>query len=240
MDDHIKNVDYIEYLIMKGYAKNKLMAHRRIFGDNADLPFLEGYRVFDAVLFDDAIECWKKKDAMGMLVSLPNMQWFDFVIMNEKQLFRMGKYEEVLLNALVMPRVNLSMYSIREIMYYLELADPEKFKAAGDPIPKQESFTLYRGVSGKGPKRRVNGISWTDSPSIASWFAQRLTYYDPAVFKAEIPKENIMAYDNGRSESEYIVRLPLPKRPIRLKQLPEKKEGKSWKMQKSKNGLIRC
>ncbi len=46
------------------------------------------------------------------------------------------------------------------------MADREKLLSLGDPIPDQEFFTLYRGISGgKGQARRVKGLSWTSDPA---------------------------------------------------------------------------
>ena len=97
-----------------------------------------------------------------------------------------------------------------------EIADPEKMRAAGDKMPDQETFTLYRGVAGNGPARRVNSVSWTESIKVAAFFAMRFNHPDPAVFRIVVPNEAVLAYHNGRSESEYLLKLPLPVNPKRI------------------------
>ena len=101
-----------------------------------------------------------------------------------------------------------------------DLADHEKLIQAGDPVPDQETFTVYRGVGGNGRARRVNGYSWTSSFDTAVWFAKRAKLFglnDPAVFTVTVPRETIMACCNERDEREYLLRLPLPVKPKRVK-----------------------
>ena len=118
-------------------------------------------------------------------------------------------------------QTNHSNHSMSEIRMMFNFADTEKLRAAGEPIPEQESFTLYRGVSGRTCKRRVNGFAWTESPNTAAWFAMRFNLEDPAVFAVTVPRDSILARCTGRKESEYLLKLPLPMKPKRLKIMPE-------------------
>jgi hypothetical protein len=119
-------------------------------------------------------------------------------------------------------------YILRDIINF---CDQGRMRAAGDPLPEQEIYTLYRGVNGYGDERRVvDGISWTDSPNIASWFAnknflysRRTELHDPAVFQVNVQKEDILAYYNGRKESEYILKVPVKATITRLEKMPEPK-----------------
>ncbi|VTR66955.1 conserved hypothetical protein [Desulfosarcina cetonica] len=64
-------------------------------------------------------------------------------------------------------------------------------------------------------------MSWTDSKEKAEWFAYQ--YYagkfglsNPAVFTLTADKKDIWFYTNDRNESEFVLRLPLPRTPRRI------------------------
>ena len=64
-------------------------------------------------------------------------------------------------------------------------------------------------------------MSWTDSKEKAEWFAHQ--YYairfglpDPAVYILTVSKDDILFYTKDRNESEFVLRLPLPRRPRRI------------------------
>ncbi len=178
-------------------------------GDPEDLKKIERY----------AIEDWNKGNIEGVFCYMPNTYYLNFVYYNIIRLHAIGKYEEALLIAYTGTRTNWAHWPINDIKYLFDLADPDKLCAAGDPIPDQDIFKLYRGVSGKGPKRRVNGYSWTDSLDSAIWFAKRFERFgceNPAVFEIIVSREHILAAMNERNEHEYLLKLPLPKKPKRL------------------------
>ena len=76
-------------------------------------------------------------------------------------------------------------------------------------------FTLYRGVAGPEPDRRVSGLSWTHSVEDARWFAQnharRLREWisdpDPAVCRVTVDAAAVLVYTNVHEEQEFIVML---------------------------------
>jgi hypothetical protein len=90
--------------------------------------------------------------------------------------------------------------------------DPLKLMDAGDTLPDGDSFNVYRGVAGTGAKRRVRGYSWTGDVAIATMFAElrahRYGLPNPAVFRATVRRQDILAYVNesGRNEQEFLIR----------------------------------
>lgn len=164
-------------------------------------------------------KAWDEGDILRVLSILSND--IGFVVDNSRILKAIGKYEEVLLPAYISIRTNYANWSMSVLHFLFMIADIEKLRKTGDPIPDQETFTLYRGVCGIGKKRRVNSFSWTESANTAAWFARRFCLHDPAVFKVTVPNESIMACCHGRNEREYLLRLPLPVKPKRLKEIPE-------------------
>ena len=81
-----------------------------------------------------------------------------------------GVYEAVLLYAFMATSLNNRSWSTAELVDMFRRADPIKLRAAGDPLPGAGPFTVYRGVAGRGPARRVRGLSWTDDVEKAAWF----------------------------------------------------------------------
>ena len=175
----------------------------------------------DPSILEMAMESWKEGDVVGVLEMMSNELSMGFVIDNWPLLKKIGKYEEALLHAYQSIRTNYSTWSMDLLRILFMQADIEKLRKVGDPIPDQETFILYRGVSGVGRKRRVSSLSWTESPNTAAWFAKRYGLPDPAVFMVTVPKESIMACSFDRNEREYLLRLPLPVKPKRLKEMPE-------------------
>ncbi len=65
------------------------------------------------------------------------------------------------------------------------------------------AVTVYRGVTPYNEKN-LKSLSWTVNPETAQWFAHRFGEQGK-VYQATIAKEHILAYFNGRNESEVIV-----------------------------------
>lgn len=72
-----------------------------------------------------------------------------------------------------------------------------KFRNLGDTV------TIYRGVTSYNAKN-VKALSWTLDEKVAEWFAYRYGE-EGIVYEAQISKEHIYAYFDGRSEAEVIV-----------------------------------
>ena len=66
-----------------------------------------------------------------------------------------------------------------------------------------DTVTVYRGVTSHA-EDTSRGLSWTLKYETARWFAQRFGCHG-CVYEAQIGKEHIHAYFNGRNESEVIV-----------------------------------
>lgn len=176
----------------------------------------------DPKIREFATERWEKGDIEGVLCMMSNERSMAFVADNWPILKKIGKYEKALLHCYVTIRTNYSNWSMDTLRFLFMQADIEILRKTGDPIPDQDVFTLYRGVSGIGRKRRVSGFSWTDSPNTAAWFARRFPDLpDPAVFKVTVPRESVMACCYDRQEREYLLLLPLPVKPQRMKIMPE-------------------
>jgi len=63
--------------------------------------------------------------------------------------------------------------------------------------------TVYRGVTPYNAKN-IKALSWTLEQKTAEWFAHRFGE-DGTIYEAQIPKQHIYAFFNGRGESEVIV-----------------------------------
>ena len=173
-----------------------------------DLSFLDGWA------YKEALECFEKKDAMGILTSFSNDLGLNFVIRNVDPLLKQGIYEETLFCAYTDCRINWCHISPSWMDHLFSLAKRDRLLEMGDPLPHSGPFIIYRGVAGVGAKRRKRGISWTASFEKAKWFATRLSEFfeipleKPMVYMAEVPKEKVYVYTNERDEQEFLCNIP--------------------------------
>jgi hypothetical protein len=133
----------------------------------------------------------------------------DDVFHDRAALLKQGIYEKALLAAFADCALNNARYPVADLALMFKIADRQRLRAAGDPLPGRGPFTLYRGVAGDGRGRRVRGYSWTASFKKAKWFAERLPRRaDPAVYEVEAPERWVLVYTNERKEQEFLLRLP--------------------------------
>jgi len=97
-------------------------------------------------------------------------------------------------------------FNRKKLLALFQKADPcmlmnedeyEKFRNLSDTV------TIYRGVTSYNVKN-VKALSWTLDEKVAEWFAHRYGE-EGTVYEAQISKEYIYAYFDGRSEAEVIV-----------------------------------
>lgn len=161
---------------------------------------------------EQAREAFDEGDALGFIFSAERSLELDAVLHNARSLKERGIFESALLNAYTGCRVNTRLWPMSVLEFLFNQADREKLLAAGDPLPAGESFTVYRGVAGQGPSRRVRSYSWTLDFARAEWFACRFDYLpNPTVYQANIRREEVLAFINDQQEQEVICR------PVRCK-----------------------
>ncbi|PGT89914.1 hypothetical protein [Bacillus thuringiensis] len=80
----------------------------------------------------------------------------------------------------------------------------EMLDELNDKVGKANVVTVYRGQSDKST-HYTESISWTLSEEVAHKFAKRHGF-DGEVYKGSVHKKDIMAYYNGRSEEEVLVK----------------------------------
>jgi hypothetical protein len=139
----------------------------------------------------------------------------DIVQANLSQLLDRGLYEQAPVQASVSTSTNHVYRELDELAHLFALADRDRLHAAGQSLPHDGPFTVYRGVAGCGEHRRVCGISWTGNLERAKWFARRCDLHDPAVYTVTVPKNTVLSYVDQRKEDEYLLwsyGLPTPKR----------------------------
>jgi len=155
----------------------------------------------------------------GFLITAGNEHSMALVSRNIEFLSARGLYEDALLDAFTAPHGNNSGWPAKHLRVLLKLADRDRLRACGDPLPGPGPFTVYRGVAGRGAARRVRGLSWTGDPGRARWFANRsglCGLHDPAVFQMTIPASAVLAYVNEREEQEFLVLVPASVRVVRV------------------------
>ncbi len=158
-----------------------------------------------------------------------NLYALGLVLDNWMALKSRGMLEKCIAEAWTASRTNNAGFPAVYVQDVLWACDRRKLQAAGDPMPAGDRFTLYRGVAGKHPHRRVHGMAWTDSLGCACWFAVRMPHLErPEVVTATVARDEVFFFASGRTEREYVTR---PKSYRKLKLTPEEMQtrAKAWR-----------
>lgn len=168
--------------------------------------------------YAQALAGLEAKDVERFLISASSNEYHvDLVFHNARALIARGLYEEALISAWSSTRTNNRRWPLEVLRTMFERGDPGLLRAAGEPLPGPGPYTLYRGVAGVGPARRVRGLSWTASRERAQWFAHRYDWLaDPTVYQVTVPESDVLAYVDTREENEFVVLLPATARPKRV------------------------
>jgi hypothetical protein len=145
---------------------------------------------------------------LQIMAYMSNTRSMCFVADNYPMLKQAGVYEKALLHAWIGTRTNFSNWSFPVLEFLFEYADGKTLLECGEPLPGNGPFTVYRGIAGRGPARRIRGISWTTSLERAIWFAKRFNFQKPTVFSATVEKSMVYLYTNERQEAEFLCKIP--------------------------------
>ncbi|GAB4371902.1 MAG: hypothetical protein Kow00128_20250 [Deltaproteobacteria bacterium] len=165
-------------------------------------------------LLGRANEALEERDGVGFMVLVGNERRVEHLFDNLHLLRDRGMYESALHETYTSQWTNPALrlpVPHHVWRFFFSIADRDRLRACGDPLPGPGPFTLYRGVSGRGKARRVKGFSWTGRQDVARWFAGLMAYGDgrnlpdPAVFVATVPESAVLFYTDGRNEEEYVI-----------------------------------
>jgi len=171
---------------------------------------LDGFRVWLPTIRsrEEAISALKKGDVGDFIRTIHSRNSLALVACNIPLLQHRGLYEAALLTAFILSGTNRLRDPLLFQHLLFMLAERQKLRDAGDPLPGPGPYTLYRGVAGEGKLRRVRGMSWTGSLEKATEFAMMWDLPDPAVFQVVVSEREILSYTHSlMKEDEYIVML---------------------------------
>lgn len=97
---------------------------------------------------------------------------------------------------------NITKENIIKLKDLISTEQKELLKKELEDLP--EIVTIYRGEGDKSTPCQ-KAISWTLNCNVANFFALRHTPDSACIYKAEIPKEKIIAYIDSRDEEEVLV-----------------------------------
>lgn len=170
-------------------------------------------------LHDDARKAFDAGDIVGFFGYASSDYYLDLLIANAPAFKSAGRWEEAIVNAWTG-----SKYGGSDVMVGILCFDPDldrkKLLAAGDPLPAQEQFRLYRGGD-------HSGISWTSDLEIAKFFGgrevgflqfenpvtkrtEKISVYrekpgPPEIWETTVSRDEVYFYYSGRNESEYVI-----------------------------------
>ena len=179
-------------------------------------------------------QAWLDRDAPAMLAIMGSNYGIAFVWDNLRALRDACILEEAFAEAYTSRSGIMGSQLYRIAEHIVMFCDHRKLQSLGDPLPDQESFTIYRGVKNTGIRNIWKRMSWTLDAGIASWFAQcyrtSLSAPDsrPAVFAADVTDEDILLYCRERGEEEVLINpKTMVRKPRRLKTLPRVKDPRT-------------
>lgn len=170
-------------------------------GKMIDLQKPEELKVYKEKLFEflDNGDIYR---VLGMINSGWKMTWFKCCsrFMNQKDYGELLAYcwvqqENPNQDCNVSRQEAVEYFRKAEKQYLMEPEDLEVYNSLPDVI------TVYRGVA-KG--REKHGLSWTNDREKAEWFQTRFGEGN-CLLRADVPKQSILAYFNGRNERELVV-----------------------------------
>lgn len=151
-------------------------------------------------------EAFIEGDASGCFLGESGGTYLRFLWDNAFRLKQRGIYESALVSAYRCSTLGFAGWPNDYVAFLFALADMDKLREAGDPIPPGDSYKLYRGVVGPRKHHRIFP-SWTSDYWTAAWFAVRFKDKNPALFQAEVNRQDILFYIDG-SEKEFVVMCP--------------------------------
>ena len=158
------------------------------------------------LLVDQAAQAFEEGDAGRFLFGCGcRDNELALVADNMMHLRQRGIYEQCLLFAFTDAKRNFHRWPTCILQILFNRADTQKLRAAGDTIPDQACFQIYRGIAGR-RDRRPRGYAWTLSRDVACWYASRFSLANPCVISAEVSNEDVLAYVNDRDEQEVVCR----------------------------------
>jgi hypothetical protein len=143
-----------------------------------------------------------------------NDKSLELVVKNCQPLQAYNQYELALLDAYTDSKSDSYRWPLIRLWRMFAYADRENLLAAGDPLPHDERFTLYRGVAGQGTARRIRGFAWSGSRDTAEWFAKRHRLEDPAVYELTIDAADVLAY--RKTTNEFLILVRGTMKPVRI------------------------
>src|SRR5579862_348442 len=140
-------------------------------------------------------------------------QVLEIVIKHWAKLRRAGLLEDAFLDAWELNKYGTPNWEMWFSNFVFSSLDRKRLRELSEPLPPTDPLTVYRGVAGNNDEqRRVLGFSWTLSPEVAKLFADiRVNLFglpNPAVYRAEIAHEHVLACltgENHRKEEEVLL-----------------------------------
>lgn len=179
-------------------------------------PSEDGLRLLDITKSEDALRAWQgymkglidnATNAYQIYMMVNKPYALAFLSLSECHLSKKD-FSEILADAWIRsenPNLDknfvkndlVAMFKKADKAVLMDGEEREQFDDFDDTI------TVYRGVTSYNAKN-IRALSWTTDYKTAEWFAHRFDE-DGTVYEAQISKDHILAFFNGRNESEVIV-----------------------------------
>jgi len=217
LDVHL--TDYSPVIVQHPFTSSGMVA----------TPTENGLALLDITEGDENLNAWRSlmakqidqaKNAYHIYVMLNKPYALAFLSLSEQHLSQKD-FSEILADAWIRsenPNMDknfaknnlVAMFKKADKTILMDGEEKEQFDSFDDRV------TIYRGVTSYNAKN-IKALSWTTDYQTAEWFAHRFGE-EGTVYEAQISKEHILAFFNGRNESEVIVD---PKHLMNITEAPE-------------------
>lgn len=179
-------------------------------------PTENGLAMLDITQGDETLSAWRglmvkqidqAKNAYHIYMMLNKPYALSFLSLAEPHLSKKD-FSEILADAWIRSEnPNMDKNFVKKSLVDMFKKADQSILMDGEEKEVFDSFddtvTIYRGVTSYNAKN-IKALSWTTDYQTAEWFAHRFGE-EGTVYEARISKEHILAFFNGRNESEVIV-----------------------------------
>lgn len=204
LDIHL--TDYSPVIVQHPFTSSGMVA----------APTENGLAMLDITQGDENLSAWRglmvkqidqAKNAYHIYMMLNKPYALSFLSLAESHLSQKD-FSEILADAWIRSEnPNMDKNFVKKSLVDMFKKADQSILMDGEEREMFDSFddtvTIYRGVTSYNAKN-IKALSWTTDYQTAEWFAHRFGE-EGTVYEAQISKEHILAFFNGRNESEVIV-----------------------------------